>query len=161
MRFSCLRRMARCSSDHRPVSIAPASGPSRLDRVRAVTPQTLAAPPAEDWLHWRRTYDAWGHSPLKQISRGNIGGLQLAWAWSLPPGGNMMQHLPSIQWNRGTYDYQNPDGTVSIEAEGPAEALDALQMWCQHGPPIARVTKVEAKPGSVEGYTDFEVKRGA
>ena len=25
----------------------------------------------------------------------------------------MMQHLPSVQWNRGTYDYQNPDGTVS------------------------------------------------
>ena len=32
---------------------------------------------------------------------------------AVPPGGNVMQHLPSIQWNRGTYDYQNPDGTVS------------------------------------------------
>jgi hypothetical protein len=32
---------------------------------------------------------------------------------SVPPGGNLFQHLPTVQWNRGTYDYQNPDGTVS------------------------------------------------
>ncbi len=32
---------------------------------------------------------------------------------AVPPGGNMLQNLPTIQWNRGTYDYQNPDGTVS------------------------------------------------
>jgi acylphosphatase len=33
------------------------------------------------------------------------------------------------------YTRNNPDGTVTIEAEGPADALDALQAWCQHGPP--------------------------
>ncbi|HEX6962411.1 MAG TPA: hypothetical protein VF175_11125 [Lacipirellula sp.] len=30
-----------------------------------------------------------------------------------PPGGNLFQHLPTVQWNRGTYDYQNPDGSIS------------------------------------------------
>ena len=30
-----------------------------------------------------------------------------------PPGGNLFQHLPTVQWNRGTYDYQNSDGTVA------------------------------------------------
>ncbi len=32
---------------------------------------------------------------------------------SVPPGGNLFQHMPTVQWNRGTYDYQNPDGTVA------------------------------------------------
>ena len=32
---------------------------------------------------------------------------------AVPPGGNLFQHTPTVQWNRGTYDYQNPDGTVA------------------------------------------------
>jgi acylphosphatase len=52
----------------------------------------------------------------------------------------------------------NPNGTVTIEAEGSPEALDALEMWCQQGPPAARVDKVEATPGPVHGYTVFEVR---
>jgi hypothetical protein len=42
-----------------------------------------------------------------------IAGVPYAAPPSVPPGGNLMQHLPTVQWNRGTYDYQNPDGTVS------------------------------------------------
>lgn len=52
----------------------------------------------------------------------------------------------------------NPDGTVTIEAEGPASALDALQAWCQQGPPAARVDKVDAVPSEVRGYSLFEVR---
>ncbi|QJX47462.1 acylphosphatase [Hymenobacter taeanensis] len=55
----------------------------------------------------------------------------------------------------------NPDGTVTIEAEGPAAALDALAAWCQQGPPAAKVEKIEAQPGLVRGYEAFEVKREA
>jgi hypothetical protein len=40
-------------------------------------------------------------------------GIPYAAPSSVPPGGNLFQHLPTVQWNRGTYDYQNPDGTVS------------------------------------------------
>ncbi|UOQ74321.1 acylphosphatase [Hymenobacter cellulosilyticus] len=53
----------------------------------------------------------------------------------------------------------NADGTVSIEAEGPAEALDALQAWCHQGPLTARVDRVEVSGGEVRGYTEFEVRR--
>lgn len=53
----------------------------------------------------------------------------------------------------------NPDGTVTIEAEGTPEALSALEAWCRQGPPIARVEKVEAWPGPVQGYQEFEVVR--
>jgi acylphosphatase len=55
----------------------------------------------------------------------------------------------------------NPDGTVTIEAEGPADALNALEAWCHQGPPAAKVSNVEVQPGPVQGYQEFEVKREA
>jgi acylphosphatase len=57
------------------------------------------------------------------------------------------------------YAQNNPDDTVTIEAEGPAEALAALEQWCQHGPPLARVDKVDAQSGPVQGFQGFEVRR--
>ena len=36
-----------------------------------VTDAMLADPPAEHWLTWRRTTDAWGYSPLDQITTEN------------------------------------------------------------------------------------------
>src|SRR5262249_19537057 len=62
--------------------------PSPLDGITPVTDETLKNPPAQDWLTWRRTYDAHGFSPLKQINRSNVGELRLAWSWSLPTGPN-------------------------------------------------------------------------
>lgn len=57
------------------------------------------------------------------------------------------------------YARNNPDGTVSIEAEGPAEALAALESWCrQGGPPAARVDEVVVTAGAVQGYAKFEVR---
>ena len=64
-----------------------------LDNLDPVSDAMLLNPPAEDWLNWRRTLNAWGHSPLEQINRDNAGALQLAWSWSLPPGANMMAPL--------------------------------------------------------------------
>lgn len=52
----------------------------------------------------------------------------------------------------------NPDGTVTIEAEGSAAALDALLAWCQQGPSAAQVHKVDTTSGQVRGYTVFEVR---
>lgn len=53
----------------------------------------------------------------------------------------------------------NPDGTVTIEAEGPAAALNALETWCHTGPPAARVDQVSATPGVVQGHRQFSVQR--
>jgi alcohol dehydrogenase (cytochrome c) len=35
---------------------------------------------------WRRTQNSWGYSPLSQITRRNVGALQLAWTRELHPG---------------------------------------------------------------------------
>lgn len=64
-----------------------------LDRLTPVTDALLRHPPESDWLTWRRTYDDWGFSPLKQINRSNAGELRVAWSWSLPPGPNEMTPL--------------------------------------------------------------------
>ena len=54
-----------------------------LDRLTPVTEAMLRNPPAGDWLHWRRTYDGWAHSPLTDINRETVKNLKVAWTWSL------------------------------------------------------------------------------
>jgi alcohol dehydrogenase (cytochrome c) len=62
--------------------------PDVLARWTPVTEALLSDPPPQDWLAWRRTYDAHGFSPLKQIDKSNVSRLRVAWTWSLPPGSN-------------------------------------------------------------------------
>src|SRR6266478_462773 len=47
-----------------------------------VTDERLEHPEAGDWLMYRRTYDGFGFSPLKQIIPSNIRRLTLAWSVS-------------------------------------------------------------------------------
>ena len=62
----------------------PAANPA--NNLTPVTDDMLKNPPAGDWLMWRRTYDAWGYSPLDQITKDNVKNLQVAWTWSLTNG---------------------------------------------------------------------------
>jgi len=47
-----------------------------------------------------------------------------------------------------------PDGTVRAVAEGPRERCEALIRWCHEGPPLARVSRVDAAWGDATG--EFE-----
>jgi acylphosphatase len=51
----------------------------------------------------------------------------------------------------------SPDGSVEVWAEGPAAKLDALIAWLRHGPPHARVDRLdyEKRPplGVYRGFT--------
>ena len=70
-------------------SIPPA--PARNNPLQKITPVTeamLTRVPDGEWLTWRRTYDAYGFSPLKQINKTNVADMRLAWSWSLPAGQN-------------------------------------------------------------------------
>jgi alcohol dehydrogenase (cytochrome c) len=61
--------------------------PSKLlSELSPVTDEALSHPDDADWLMWRRTYNGWGYSPLKQINTENVRHLQTAWTWSLLPG---------------------------------------------------------------------------
>ena len=46
-------------------SDGPLVSSSRLESLTAVTDDMLLNPPADDWLNWRRTRNAYGHSPAK------------------------------------------------------------------------------------------------
>jgi alcohol dehydrogenase (cytochrome c) len=68
---------------------AMAQQPQPGDAIKNLTPVTdamLRNPPPGDWLMWRRTYNAWGYSPLDQINKGNAKNLKVAWTWSLTNG---------------------------------------------------------------------------
>ncbi len=59
-------------------------------QVPAYTPVTgamLEHPADGDWLMFRRNYQGWSFSPLKQIDAGNVKNLQLKWAWAMNEGG--------------------------------------------------------------------------
>ena len=68
-------RRRRTLGRHRPAARA---GPRRnpLDGIRPVTDAMLEQPDPENWLLWRRTYDAAGYSPLQQITSANVDGLR-------------------------------------------------------------------------------------
>ncbi len=67
--------------------------PSPLDHYTPVTEALLVSPPDGEWLTWRRTHDALGYSPLKQINKANVDNLHLAWSLALPVGINEMEPL--------------------------------------------------------------------
>ncbi len=68
----------------------------------------LRNPPPGDWLHWRRTYDGWAHSPLTQINRTTVKDLKVAWTFSLAsPSDAVNEFTPLVHdgimfmWNFG------------------------------------------------------------
>jgi alcohol dehydrogenase (cytochrome c) len=90
-----------------------------LGDISTVSEQLLRTPPESDWLHWRRTYDALGYSPLKQINRDNVATLRTRWSWSLPPSVNEITPLVH-------------DGVMFIASGASVEALNAAtgeRLW--------------------------------
>lgn len=84
-----------------------------LQRLSPVSDAMLADPPPQEWLMWRRTYDGAGFSPLRQISRRNVGTMQVAWSWSMTSGA--MEATPIVH-----------DGVLFIQNYGDnVEALNA------------------------------------
>ena len=72
-------------------AIQSATAQSPIDTITPVTDEMLLNPPDGDWLMWRRTYDGWGYSPLTEITKENVGKLQLAWSWGMSPGGRTQE----------------------------------------------------------------------
>ena len=58
--------------------VAPSAGAQSDGAFVPVTDAMLEEPDAGDWLHWRRTQNGWGYSPLDQIDRENVGDLTMA-----------------------------------------------------------------------------------
>ena len=87
---------------------------AQITDYEPVTEAQLGSPPVGDWLNWRGTRDAWGYSPLDQITRENVDQLQLAWAWAMDETGSV-EAAPLVH-----------DGVMFLpNAHGVIQALDA------------------------------------
>lgn len=53
----------------------------------------------------------------------------------------------------------NADGSVEVVAEGPENKINDLIDWCQSGPSISQVEKVEAEKLTYTGeFEDFSIR---
>lgn len=57
------------------------------------------------------------------------------------------------------YALNMPDGSVAIEAEGDAFALESFLEFCAEGPDRAEVEEVTSEEQPMVGYTNFEVRK--
>ena len=99
-------------------SSAPAPGgvtvAGTVDDYRPVTDDMLRNPDDGDWLMIRRNYRAWNYSPMADVDRSNVAGLELAWVWAMNEGG----------WNAPSPIVH--DGVMYLASIGPVvQALDA------------------------------------
>ncbi len=90
------------------------------ERFVPASDDVLLSPPDSDWLHWRRTPDGTGYSPLTQINKENVGRLQLAWSWGMHDG--ISQPVPLV---RGGVMYITNPGNI-VQA---LDAVDGTLLW--------------------------------
>jgi alcohol dehydrogenase (cytochrome c) len=79
---------------------------------KPVTEEMLRNPNPADWIHWRRTQDAWGYSPLNQITRANVSQLQLVWSWPMLTGAD--EAAPLVY--EGVMYLPSPSGIQAVDA---------------------------------------------
>ena len=96
-----------------------------------VTDDMLIHPADGEWPMYRRTYQGWSFSPLKQITPDNVKSLTLKWAWNMNEGG-ANQVTPIV--HAGVMFLSNTSNTV--------QALDARTgelIWENRLGPVSKV----------------------
>jgi alcohol dehydrogenase (cytochrome c) len=100
-----------------PASATPVPGPMPeiLQKYTPVTGERLKKPEDGNWFHFRRTYDGWGYSPLKDITPENVGRLQPVWSMAT---GQIEGHQAPPIVNNGVMFVATPGNQVlAIEAK--------------------------------------------
>jgi alcohol dehydrogenase (cytochrome c) len=100
-----------------PQSATPVPGPMPevLQKYTPVTAERLKTPEDGNWFHFRRTYNGWGFSPLKEITPDNVGRLQLVWSMAT---GQVEGHQAPPIVNNGVMFVATPgNAMLAIEAK--------------------------------------------
>ena len=109
-----------------------------------VTDDMLKNPADGEWLMYRRNYQGWSYSPLKQITPDNVKTLTLKWAWNMNEGG-ASQVTPIV--HAGVMFLSNTSNTV--------QALDARSgelIWENRIGPVSKIAYGGTR--SLAGYHD-------
>ncbi len=117
---------------------------AQVQNFKPVTEEMLKNPSPNDWLMFSRTYDAQRFSPLKQIDKGNVGKLSLAWTRGLPAGNT--EGTPIVH-----------DGVMYLVAPGAiVQALNATTgdvLW-EYKRPVAANVASQARTKTIAIYQD-------
>jgi alcohol dehydrogenase (cytochrome c) len=98
-------------------AVSPAA---QVSRFTPVTTEMLVNPSPDDWLMYSRTYDAQRFSPLKQITRQNVGQLRTVWTHELGMGN--VESIPLVY--RGVMYVALPGSGVRA-----LDATTGLMLW--------------------------------
>ena len=140
--------------------IAVSSPSAQTSGFVPVTDQMLANPSPDDWLMFSRTYDAQRYSPLKQITKENVGQLKLAFSTEMKTG--TQESIPivyrgviyvatpgsAIQAIDGTngkliWEYKRPTGMTKTKG------LAIYQDMIYYTAPEGVIVALDARDGSV------------
>ncbi|MFP6615288.1 MAG: PQQ-binding-like beta-propeller repeat protein [Candidatus Hydrogenedentota bacterium] len=84
-----------------------------LKNLKPATDAVLKNPSPEDWMQWGRTYDGQRFSPLDEINRETVSGLNLAWRAPLRSGSN----FPTpIVYQGVMFLHTYPDTVLAMDA---------------------------------------------
>ena len=134
-----------------------------------VTSKMLENPSPDDWLMFSRTYDAQRYSPLKQITKQNVGQLKLAYTFDMPNGstetiplvhdGVMYATMPSgavraLDAATGTtiWEYKRPGNG------GRSKTLGIFQDVILYAAPDSYVVGIDARTGEMRWQSKVETR---
>jgi alcohol dehydrogenase (cytochrome c) len=130
-----------------------------------VTDQILTHPSDGEWLMYRRTYQGWSYSPLKEINARNVGTLQLKWAWAMNEGGasevtpivhdgiiflsNTQNTVQALDARTGELLWENRIGPASTVAYGGTRSLGLYQDKVYVATYDAKLHALDARTGKI------------
>ena len=113
--------------------------PGTIKDYQPVTDAMLANQKDGDWLMYRRNYQGWSNSPLKQITTANVKDLQLVWSWAMNDGGasqvtpiihdgimflsNVANTVQALDAKTGDLLWENRIGPAPTRAYGATRSL--------------------------------------
>src|SRR5215469_1158920 len=105
-----------------------------------VSEAMLRNPVPGDWLNWRRTDNAWGYSPLNQITRENVHELHLAWSWAMDDTG--AQEATPLVYD-GIMYLPNPRGVIQALDAATGDLIWEYRPGAEAAPAATRNTGAE------------------
>jgi len=136
-----------------------------LQHYVPVTDAMLTHPADGEWLMYRRTYQGWSYSPLKQINTRNVGTLQLKWAWAMNEGGasevtpivhdgviflsNTQNTVQALDARTGELLWENRIGPASTVAYGGTRSIGLYQDKVYVATYDAKLHALDARTGKI------------
>ena len=155
-------------------AIVAAQAPPAPRPFTPVTQKMLESPPADDWLMFSRTYDAQRFSPLKQITKQNVG--QLREAWTVAMGNGQTETIPLVHdgvmyvvmpgaivraldaaTGATIWEYKRPVA-ANVASQGRTKSLAIFQDVILYTAPDSHVVGIDARTGQMRWETKVDTR---